>query len=691
MSFALLAPAALAAGVLLAAPVLAHLVRRKPDTRVPFGAMLLLERLRMRVERRRRLHDLLLLALRVLGCALLVFALARPELRLPEARATIGSTGRVVVVLDTSLSMDRREGGESAHARAIADAAQMVRTLPEGTELAAFTAGLPAVELQPAWTTEHESVAARIETLTVRAGGTDLDGALTRTRALLDGKPGEVVIYTDGAGPGNVAAARHSLERLAVTGARVLPRPVGAAAPANLVVADARYGDGLEGGAVSVRVLNYGAAREVPATVRLPDGAEMTVFAEVPAATDDGPGEVEVAVTVPRQAQGGVASVRLDDPDLPLDDTRYFHLPRVGLSRVLVVDGDPGSTPTRSEVYFLERALAPSGGQGAALDVVAAAGASRLAEGTWRVAVVANLGDPAPVAATLVDFVRGGGALILSVGDNVSAEVWNSALGAILPAPLGRPRDLVTLDAEAGVPLASPALDDELFSPFGSEGRVGFGRVRARRVFTLEAYDDSPPGDTDGDTVRTVLRYANGAPALVERRIGNGRVLLWTSTADLGWGNFPLQSVYVPFWTRLVGWLGGELGGAGARLDGTVGEPVEVALVAGDSVEVRGPGGERVELERRPGGVRFLPEVAGAYAVARPDEAPTAWVAVNVPARESDVRPDLTIDEVQAGLDPDKVRRRVPVDAGLVVAAAAVLVAATALSRRALPGAEGVA
>ena len=42
----------------------------------------------------------------------------------------------------------------------------------------------------------------------------------------------------------------------------------------------------------------------------------------------------------------------------------HFHLPRIGASRVLVVDGDPGAASIDSEVYFLERALSPLGAGG---------------------------------------------------------------------------------------------------------------------------------------------------------------------------------------------------------------------------------------------------------------------------------------------------------------------------------------
>ncbi len=684
MSFALLAPAALALAALLAGPILAHLVRRKPDERRAYGAMLLLERLKRRVERRRRLHDRLLLLLRLLAVALFILAIARPEVHLPETNAPVGASGHVVVILDTSLSMDQRAGGESAFLRAQREAARAVRDLPEGTLVAVFAAGLPQEPLVPTWSADHALAASLIEAARQAAGATDLDGALTQARTLLGGKPGEVLVYTDGSGPGNVAAAQNSLARLLATGSVILPRMVGVADPTNVVVSDARYGDGLEGGTVTVKVRSYGAAAvEVPATVQLPDGAQMTVFVQVPGATADGPGEATAAVTVPRQAAGGVASVTVTDPGLPQDDARYFHLPRVGQSRVLVVDGDPGSSPTKSEVYFLERALAPNTGGGAALDVVAPAGITKLTEGQARVAIVANVGDPTPMAPTLIDFVREGGSLVLAVGDNVSAAVWNSALAPILPATLSRPRDLASTDTESsGLALAPPGVDVELFEPFAQAGRTGFARVHSRRIFAVEGY-------VEGEGTETLLRYEGGAPALISREVGTGHVLLWTSTLDLGWSNFPLQSIYAPFCARLVGWLGGEVGSSASRLDGTVGQPVAVPLPAGQELSVTGPSGERVGVTRLPGTIQFVPEVPGAYAVGRPGEPPSTWVAVNGSPRESDVRPDETITEATTRIDPANTGRVVPLDTALALAAAVALLAASWLGRGALPAEEG--
>ena len=49
-----------------------------------------------------------------------------------------------------------------------------------------------------------------------------------------------------------------------------------------------------------------------------------------------------------------------------------------------------------------------------------------------------------------------------------------------------------------------------------------------------------------------LARFDDGAPALVERRVGNGRVLMWTSSLDLQWTDLPLKSIFLPFVHRMA-------------------------------------------------------------------------------------------------------------------------------------------
>ena len=155
-----------------------------------------------------------------------------------------------------------------------------------------------------------------------------------------------------------------------------MPRPAHAKRIANVAVVEAAYGDGLEGGTVTLTVSNFGTdGVEVPCEVTLPDGQNIPIFVEIPAGEN-----ATKTITVPREAKGGVGRVQCDDASLPMDNSRYFHLPRVGASRVLVVDGKPGDTPSASEIYYLERALAPWGGRQSGLtpDVVTPMGLTAL-------------------------------------------------------------------------------------------------------------------------------------------------------------------------------------------------------------------------------------------------------------------------------------------------------------------------
>ncbi len=650
MALNFLLPGALALAALATLPLLAHLARQTPRERRAFGAMLLLERVVKRLKRRRRVKDPWLLLARMLAIALLALAVTGPRWSYPGGVPEFGGSGKVVVVLDRSMSMTLADGGSTLLARARSEAIQAIRAMPEGTLVGAVVFDSEATRLSQVLTADHQRVIAALEEVTAVGGGSNLREGLLEARGLLGGEAGEVLLFSDEAGPRTVMDARVEIERLVGLGSAIIPRPVRASPPRNVAVTAAAYGEGLEGGIVTIRVANFGPdPLEVPCEVVLPDGAQIPIFVELPPE-----GEAEERITVPREALGGVGRATCEDPDLPFDDTRYFHLPRVGASRVLVVDGDPGDTPTRSEVYFLERALAPWGGTrgGVRPDVITPDGLATLDPEVHRVVFLANVADPRPFGPRLIEFVRRGGSVVIGAGENVTAERYNAALGAVLPSELRKPRAL-TAEDEPGVPLALPGGDEGLFAPFARSGRAGFTRVRSRRVLTLEPYDDT-------DEIRTLLRYEGGLPALIERQVGGGRVLLWTSSFDLGWSNLPLQAVFMPLTQRLVTWLGGEAGGATARFEAFVGDHVAIPLP--DVVmepEVRGPSGAPVRSRVEGSSLIFVPAEPGAYAIALDNAPPLAWVAVNVLPDESDVRAYETVAEVERELDPERFLRHV--------------------------------
>src|SRR5687767_12792650 len=100
MSF--LYPLFLLGALAIAIPIALHLFRRKTEIVVDFPAVQLLQRVPVEQQRRRRLRELILLALRVSALVLLALAFARPYLE--DATAAVRAPVSVIA-LDTSLSL----------------------------------------------------------------------------------------------------------------------------------------------------------------------------------------------------------------------------------------------------------------------------------------------------------------------------------------------------------------------------------------------------------------------------------------------------------------------------------------------------------------------------------------------------------------------------------------------------------
>src|SRR5574338_1558778 len=112
-----LAPAFLAGLAALAIPVLLHLVNRERKEVVEFPSLMFLQRIPYKSVRRQKLRHILLLALRCLAIAIVVFAFARPFFsRQARAAVAVGGAREVVVLVDRSYSMGYGDRWDRAHA-----------------------------------------------------------------------------------------------------------------------------------------------------------------------------------------------------------------------------------------------------------------------------------------------------------------------------------------------------------------------------------------------------------------------------------------------------------------------------------------------------------------------------------------------------------------------------------------------
>src|SRR5688500_11723912 len=106
-------PALLGGAVLIALPIVLHLIMRREAQKLRFPALRFVKQRRTVNQHRLRLRHWLLLALRCAIIALLAFALARPTLRGSGAAGKEGAPLASVLVFDNSLRMEYQHANES--------------------------------------------------------------------------------------------------------------------------------------------------------------------------------------------------------------------------------------------------------------------------------------------------------------------------------------------------------------------------------------------------------------------------------------------------------------------------------------------------------------------------------------------------------------------------------------------------
>jgi hypothetical protein len=151
---------------------------------------------------------------------------------------------------------------------------------------------------------------------------------------------------------------------------------------------------------------------------------------------------------------------------------------------------------------------------------------------------------------------------------------------------------------------------------------------------------DVEPGDA-----RVIVRLGDQTPLLLEKRIGEGRVMLLTSGLDNLTNDFPLAPAFVPFIEQTARYLAGSERQGGAR---TVDAYLELrnAKEQAQGVEVTDPEGKRpLTLGQAASAQSFQLTEAGYYqlrlANGRQDE-----VGVNADPKESNL--DVIPDDVLA-------------------------------------------
>ena len=515
MSF--LFPAFLLGAVAIAIPILLHLVRRERGPVVPFSAVRFVRRSEAVRTRRPRLRELLLLALRVAALLLLTVAFARPFV-------DDGAPARpiTVVAIDRSLSMSAPEQMERAHVLAAA----AIAGAPAGHQVAVVAFDDRAAVVREA-TDDRSSAVAAVESVSPTAGATRYAAALSAAVGVLGDRSGRIVVVTDLQGAGWPAAAPISVPASAVELAVVAP------VPGNLAVtAVARSGAG-----VSAVVRN---AADAPRDALVLLSVDDAVVETRVVALDPGASEVRFERVLP---EAGVAAVEVVDREgYAGDNRRYLLLDPLPPARVLaVVNGGRRGTGA----FFIDRALAAGvEDTPVVLQVRAPSSVSSLDARVWEemdaVLILGTDGLDRGTRERLAGFVRAGGGLLVAAGPGVEPALAADVIGGGVrmdfePGPGERLRRWVTTD-----------LRHPLFRAL-REAAAALGEVSFRGAAAV-----------DESGARTLGRFDDGTPALVEYDVGEGRALLLASDLNGAWNDFPRRPEFAPFVQETVRYLAGQ-------------------------------------------------------------------------------------------------------------------------------------
>lgn len=530
-------------------PLIIHLLFRRKFRRIEWAPMRYLKLTIQRNRRRIQIEQLLLLLLRTALIALLVCMVARPIVNAAGIGRWLGSDTRTshILLLDDSLSMGLATGGRTAFDRAVELAVQAVEEIGRKDRFTLVLSSRPKTPLlREVELADRDEATTLLRKQSPSETFTSWASTLRTLDELVESSTyptRTVTLITDLRRAGwedEVAApSTWNSDRVRVRIIDVGAVPTRQVALERLVQADrlALVGTPIRWEAL-VRNASETPLENLEATWLI-DGKPSEVA--LPAL---GPGQTAVVPLTALFQEPGLhhVSLRLPPDELPGDNQRWDVVNVRENLHLVLVDGEPSAEQFQGETDFLGLALSLAIGESRAFHV------EILTDAEWAAAPTSDpdlvvLANVANLAAAQVDrlrkLVESGAGLVVFPGDQIDPDNYNRQLfqdgKGLLPAQFEAPAD----EQVAGLLLEenSPSPVDALrqLSP------AVLGRIKINKRYQVRLPADEDPA------VRVLARWNDPAssPALIEKTVGRGRVLLWTIAADKSWSDWPTEPSYV--------------------------------------------------------------------------------------------------------------------------------------------------
>jgi len=208
---------------------------------------------------------------------------------------------------------------------------------------------------------------------------------------------------------------------------------------------------------------------------------------------------------------------------------------------MLLDDGEPGVTVFENETYFVEMALKVSGRE----DGQSAFSPSRqdtiVDPRRYRVVALCNVAELGNSEIDqFVAYVKKGGNLIYFLGGRRHIDSYQKLCdrglfpGELKWCEVAIPRQITQWDS-----------NHSALQIFDSKEIGDLSRIVFRQSFEIE-----PSNNT-----HVLASLSNNAPAIVEKRLGQGRILAVANPCDRDWSDWPTERIFLPLIRELFAYM----------------------------------------------------------------------------------------------------------------------------------------
>ncbi|MCX5660383.1 MAG: VWA domain-containing protein [Planctomycetota bacterium] len=569
-------------------PLILYLIFRLRKHEVAWGATYIL-RLTINQKKRQNLwKQIVVLSLRTIMLALLALAFARPFLAQGRGGGQEYPRGpqrlHRIVLVDNSQSMLASAGSRTRLDDARAALTGLVAGLRAGdvcgvAPLAPAKPGEPIAALDVPCPSTPDAASAIAARIAVSAEPIDLAAAVRAALASfrdVAAPQRQLIVISDYCRADHPAIDGYDVlgEQLRALGVRTAGLNLGLHDASNLAIESVGSGSELflpgQLTNLYVDIVNFGDARSPQAKAQiLVDGKP---FADQVVALPPG-GRKRLVFPVALEAGRRRIEVKVDPDALPGDnDVVSFVEARPEVNVLIVTPFDPKAEGFGREGEFLRRALESAAETPSRMKTQVLGANNFIPQDLAGRDVVILCGVPevpAEIAAGLEQLVRRGGGLLVACGPAVVPAKLNASLKGLLPAELDEPAR-GEIDPERYTNIQASDIPILLLREF-EESQAG--DLGAARVYNHIRVKPAPAAGEDDAlsatlasasasvrSARPLLSLVTGGPLLLERQVGKGVTLLWTTSLGGSWTSLPVHHAYLPLLVRVVNYAAGFSG-----------------------------------------------------------------------------------------------------------------------------------